>query len=327
MSPRPPAKLDKGLALWRRPYYGIDAARATARRADIRNGLPCHHTLRAAAETRLSKKHWAEAQVDWVPLRRAICVFLFATPTTKFVDEALRRGWMEALARRSKTRQIRIDPNTLEFSFRLVHYGVWIFGPPWEILRETPVVPNLRFKLGSAEGRMDEEWNVRLRRRYEVLRWATGYVWHQLMLPPFRRAVSEGAVVLYARPKTLSAPFEQLTADVWPSLEKSVDWASGVAFARDGSPYHSIHVAPTTSGVLVEAVQIRPRGRKPLRLEMVKEAMRRDLLERRLTLADLINMYEKTLAETYGVSRETVRKARNTVVTELSGILTPKHQP
>jgi uncharacterized protein YjiS (DUF1127 family) len=61
-------------------------------------------------------------------------------------------------------------------------------------------------------------------------------------------------------------------------------------------------------------------GRKPRKLEQVKEAMLSDVKERRRTVADLRNMKEKELADVYGVSRDTARKARDAILSELSRI-------
>jgi hypothetical protein len=60
----------------------------------------------------------------------------------------------------------------------------------------------------------------------------------------------------------------------------------------------------------------RKRGRKPIRLEKSITDMRRDLEEGRQTPASLRDMPEKNLAATYGFSRDTVRKARATVMSK-----------
>jgi len=48
--------------------------------------------------------------------------------------------------------------------------------------------------------------------------------------------------------------------------------------------------------------------------------MRDDLSQRRRTPAELKNMLEKNLAASYGVSRDTARKARNAVLAEISEV-------
>jgi hypothetical protein len=78
------------------------------------------------------------------------------------------------------------------------------------------------------------------------------------MLRAFDRAVSTGAVVLYARRQTVSADFEQLPTDVWPLLEVA-DWQNGAAVAPDGTTYWSIHVQQSTVGVKSSGEK---RGRK-----------------------------------------------------------------
>jgi hypothetical protein len=62
----------------------------------------------------------------------------------------------------------------------------------------------------------------------------------------------------------------------------------------------------------------RRRGRKPEKLQQVKEAMKTDLRRGRYTKAQLQELTEKVLAATYGVSRDTARKARSAVVSEIA---------
>ena len=61
----------------------------------------------------------------------------------------------------------------------------------------------------------------------------------------------------------------------------------------------------------------RKRGRRPIKLEQVKQAMRGDIQSGRQTDAGLRSMLEKSLAGTYGVSRDTARKARKAVLSEI----------
>jgi len=58
------------------------------------------------------------------------------------------------------------------------------------------------------------------------------------------------------------------------------------------------------------------RGPRPKKLEQVKDTMRRDIREGRYTRATLRAMLEKNLAATYGVSRDTARKARVAILSE-----------
>jgi hypothetical protein len=62
----------------------------------------------------------------------------------------------------------------------------------------------------------------------------------------------------------------------------------------------------------------RRRGARPKKFEQAKNAMRNDLQTGRHTVADLEHMLEKNLATNYGVSRDTGRKARNAVLSELN---------
>jgi hypothetical protein len=65
------------------------------------------------------------------------------------------------------------------------------------------------------------------------------------------------------------------------------------------------------------ASNVRRRGRRPNKLEQAKEEMRRDIQEGRQTAATLNDMREKDLASTYRVSRDTARKARDAVLSDI----------
>jgi hypothetical protein len=66
----------------------------------------------------------------------------------------------------------------------------------------------------------------------------------------------------------------------------------------------------------VAAGSARRRGARPRKFEQASGAMRDDLRQGRRTLAELKTMLEKNLEATYGVSRDTARKARNAVLAE-----------
>jgi hypothetical protein len=88
--------------------------------------------------------------------------------------------------------------------------------------------------------------------------------------------------------------------------------AVGSTGARVGSAPRST-AGPQTSNAAGSA---RRRGARPKKFEQVRDAMRSDMQQGRLTAAALKNMLEKNLAENYGVSRDTARKARNAVLSE-----------
>jgi hypothetical protein len=64
----------------------------------------------------------------------------------------------------------------------------------------------------------------------------------------------------------------------------------------------------------------RRRGRNPIKLERAKEAMRKDIQEGRQSAAELSEMLEKDLSARYDVSRDTARKARIAVLSELPAL-------
>jgi hypothetical protein len=60
----------------------------------------------------------------------------------------------------------------------------------------------------------------------------------------------------------------------------------------------------------------RPRGRRPRKLDQVKEEMTDDIRQGRQTPDGLRGVLEKNLASQYSVSRDTARKARDAVLSE-----------
>jgi hypothetical protein len=115
---------------------------------------------------------------------------------------------------------------------------------------------------------------------------------------PLRASFAErGTLVDGNRIKT-----DLVTPAVTPQLASPVVDES--ASAKDGSPFKS------------EAGR---RGRHPKKLEQVKEAMRGDIRDGKRTAESLGAMLEKELENTYGASRDTTRKARAAVLSEIVG--------
>jgi hypothetical protein len=71
--------------------------------------------------------------------------------------------------------------------------------------------------------------------------------------------------------------------------------------------------APEASAITPKG---RKRGQKPRKFEQAKEAMRRDIESGQHTADSLHRTLEKTLAEVYGVSRDTARRARTAILSE-----------
>ena len=95
-------------------------------------------------------------------------------------------------------------------------------------------------------------------------------------------------------------------------------WTDGTGVSTDADVTtkgaHSIAGSPT----LTQTHSARLRGRKAKKLDQVKGAMREDIRRGQKTPDGLRDMLEKELAAGYGVSRETARKARDAVLSEIS---------
>ena len=83
-------------------------------------------------------------------------------------------------------------------------------------------------------------------------------------------------------------------------------------------PDERIEECPPKDHMRTGVREVRKRGRKPTKLERVKDAMRRDIREGRHTDASLRDMLQKSLATNYNVSRDTACKARDVVLSEFA---------
>jgi Bacterial regulatory proteins, gntR family len=94
-------------------------------------------------------------------------------------------------------------------------------------------------------------------------------------------------------------------------------WTDGTSVSTDAGVTtrgtHSIAASPIPA--LTHSA--RPRGRRSKKLDQVKEAMREDIRLGQKTPDGLRDMLEKELAAGYGVSRDTARRARDAVLSEM----------
>jgi hypothetical protein len=101
----------------------------------------------------------------------------------------------------------------------------------------------------------------------------------------------------------------QIPAPSWWADSTSVSTDADVTTKGAHSIAASPIPAPTHSAT--------PRGRKAKKLNQVKETMREDVRLGRKAPDGLRDMLEKDLAANYGVSRDTARKARDAVLSEM----------
>jgi hypothetical protein len=118
-----------------------------------------------------------------------------------------------------------------------------------------------------------------------------------------RFVVMKEAVLDFARRRKLPSPS-------WWAGPDSLSADSGAACPAIEVPDVPPNPAPT-------GLAKRP-GRKPDKRNQVKDAMRKDIRTGRVTITDLSKMDDKDLAFQYEVNRETARKARTEVLSEMS---------
>jgi Bacterial regulatory proteins, gntR family len=97
-------------------------------------------------------------------------------------------------------------------------------------------------------------------------------------------------------------------------------WWGDAAIDLQTAPDGVSETAPALAGDVQNVGSLRSgaRVRPPRKLEKTKQAIREDIAQSQLTVSQLDSMIERELSEKYGVSRDTARKARNAVLSELS---------
>ena len=160
-------------------------------------------------------------------------------------------------------------------------------GPLWEGRRSGVGCITPDYKVGLIEGRHLLE----LATSELTKNWVLHYV-----------VVMKEAVLDFASRQEIPPPS-------WWTNRTSVSTDAGVT--TKGA--HSIAASPTAA----PTHSARPRGRRPKKLDQVKEAMRDDIWRREKTPDGLRGMLEKDLAVGYGVSRDTARRARVAVLSEM----------
>lgn len=156
-------------------------------------------------------------------------------------------------------------------------------GPPWDGRRLGVACITADNRHGFIEGR----YFLDLIRTEPSRSW----VWHNVV-------VTKEAALDFARRHALLPP-------TWWREDAVLSTTTGAGLG-------------TASRPSVPTAETRPRGRRPEKRTHVEEAMRRDIQQGQQTLEGLKNMPEKTLAATYGFSRETARKALTAVKSEMS---------
>ena len=131
-----------------------------------------------------------------------------------------------------------------------------------------------------------------------------------------RIVIMKEAALDFARRRQLDPP------SWWrddPNLPTGTIGASSSAAGHPESPSATAHSGSTPNSAPAASTPMPGRGgRRPRKRNRVKAAMNEDLEQGRLTESALKNMLEKNLADKYGVSRETARKARDEVLSEMA---------
>jgi hypothetical protein len=100
----------------------------------------------------------------------------------------------------------------------------------------------------------------------------------------------------------------------WDAMERD---QSKIAASESDHSEPSRQLVETNDDRAMRQTKTSRRGPRRPKFEAVTDAMRRDIQEGRQSAASLREMLEKNLAQTYSVSRDTARKARATVLSEL----------
>jgi len=160
-------------------------------------------------------------------------------------------------------------------------------GPFWDGRRSGVGVITADYKVGFIEGR----YFLELAASEPTKNWVLRHV-----------VVMKEAVLDFASRHEISPPSWWTDgSSVSPDADVTAKGSPSIAASPIQAPTHSARL----------------RRRKAKKLNQVKETMRADVLLGRETRDGLRDMLEKDLAANYGVSRDTARKARDAVLSEM----------
>jgi hypothetical protein len=152
----------------------------------------------------------------------------------------------------------------------------------------------------------------------------------RIVTPDFRAGFLEGRQILDALRSGGDAEFlahrivvmkeAALTFAQMHDLPLPSWWRNASTDLPTTAPDDTIGTAASKSGTPIEnpanLALPRSRGREPKKLNRTTEAMKDDIQQGRLTASQLETMIEIKLAENYGVSRDTARRARNAILSD-----------
>jgi hypothetical protein len=142
----------------------------------------------------------------------------------------------------------------------------------------------------------------------------------RLVTPEYKAGIIQGH---HVRDLLKKSPISQFSNHILVMKEAALDfakrheipppswWTEGPSVSIDSDAATSPSPVPTSTH------SARPRGRRPKKLDRAKEAMREDIRLGQLTAVALRDMTEENLAFRYHVSRDTARKARDAVLSEM----------
>jgi hypothetical protein len=160
-------------------------------------------------------------------------------------------------------------------------------GPLWDGRRSGVGFITADYKVGFTEGR----YFLELATSEPTKNWVLRHV-----------VVMKEAVLDFATRHEISPPSWWTDgSSVSPDADVTTEGSPSIAASPIQAPTHSARL----------------RGRKPKKLNQVKETMREDVRLGRETPGGLRDMLQKDLAAGYGVSRDTARKARDAVLLEM----------
>jgi Bacterial regulatory proteins, gntR family len=211
---------------------------------------------------------------------------LFRTQKCLTIFE-LTRAWGSELAKGGGEAEQHVHDLTRILMQDIVNGHLDDSGPLWEGRRSGVGCITPDYKVGLIEGRHLLE----LAKSELTNNWALHYL-----------VVMKEAVLDFASRHEIPPPS-------W--------WTDGTSVSTDADVTtkgaHSIPASP----ILAPTHSARPRGRRPKKLDQVKDAMREDIRRGHKSPHGLRDMLEKDLAASYGVSRDTVRRARDAVLLEM----------
>jgi hypothetical protein len=219
----------------------------------------------------MKPQSFSEPQSNWLPLKIALLIVAapdqaarhehlyqeISTPGNgeihKSAEVSLSRSdLLQILRTQSGAKNVSVSANEPSLLYEYAD-GFRVEHKPWEVDSSEPVpisVPASAWlwqEVISGKRALDDQLAAKIKqyeeyeeqertaaRRERQASAATSFVWRELLLPCFYKAVAERRAIVWARRNSLSAEFNRIPSDVWSYVDpECIDWANSKVTVQD----------------------------------------------------------------------------------------------